>query len=147
MERKIDPDASIWDWLTHDLRFLCKKYDLSVNEFARKLQRSPSNASNILAGRRRINDKDAKILDTEYDTGERYTRLLRWARRGHSPSWSQQYVEFERESLIVRTFEALTIPGLLQTPEYARELIKAVGGEDRRRRRAENGQTPHPRQG
>jgi transcriptional regulator with XRE-family HTH domain len=99
----------MWDWLTYDLRFLCKKYGLSVNEFARKLQRSPSNASNILAGRRRINDKDAKILDTEYDTGEHYTRILRWARRGHSPSWSQQYVEFERETLIVRTFEALTI--------------------------------------
>jgi hypothetical protein len=130
MERKLDPDSSMWDWLTHDLRFLCEKYGLSHAEFGRKIHRSRPHVSNILAGRRHIRANDAKIIDSEYNTGGHYGRLLHWARRGHSPDWFAQYREFELESSMIKSFEALTVPGLLQTPAYAYALVHAVGETD-----------------
>lgn len=130
MEIKIDPDASMWDWLTYDLQFLCEKHDLSYAAFARLVQRSRSNVSNIMAGRRRIADKDATILDTHFNTGGHFRRLLRYARLGHDPQWFKQYMGIEAEASIIRTYEALAVPGLLQTPEYARELFAAGGATD-----------------
>jgi transcriptional regulator with XRE-family HTH domain len=130
VEKDLDPYSSMWDWLTHDLRFLCKKYGLSHTELGKKLHRSRPHVSNILAGRRSIRDQDADILDTEYDTGGRYSILLSWARRGHSPNWFGQYKEFELQSRVIKTFEALTVPGLFQTPEYAQALVKALGDSD-----------------
>lgn len=35
------------------------------------------------------------------------------------------YVDFEAEASSIRTFEPLVIPGLLQTPDYAAEVIRA----------------------
>lgn len=114
----------MWDWLTHDLRYLCKKYDLSVAEFGRMLGRSSSGASNILAGRRFIRDQDADIIDERYDTGGHHRRLLGWARRSHDTEWFGQYLVYEVQALVIKAFEALTVPGLLQTPEYAHALLK-----------------------
>ncbi|MEV5711849.1 DUF5753 domain-containing protein [Actinoallomurus sp. NPDC052274] len=127
MEKKIDPDSSMWDWLTYDLRFLCKKSDMSYAAFARLLKRSDSNVSNIMAGRRRIADRDATILDEHFDTGGHFRRLLRYARLGHDPNWFKQYISIEAEALVIKAYEALTVPGLLQVPEYARALFTAGG--------------------
>ncbi|RAY12327.1 hypothetical protein DPM19_24535 [Actinomadura craniellae] len=38
---------------------------------------------------------------------------------------SGSYIDFEAEASSIRTFEPLVIPGLLQTPAYAAEIIKA----------------------
>lgn len=130
MRRRIDPESSMWDWLTHDLQFLCRKYDLSYAELGRLLQRSRQNVSNIMAGRRQIKEKDADIIDTRYDTGGHFGRVLSWARRGHSPDWFEQYTEREIVASVVKTYEALAIPALFQTPEYARTLVAASGEEN-----------------
>ncbi|RGD61438.1 XRE family transcriptional regulator [Kitasatospora xanthocidica] len=39
------------------------------------------------------------------------------------PSYSQGYTDAEADAIAIHTYEALLIPGLLQTEEYARELI------------------------
>ncbi|MEU3168509.1 helix-turn-helix transcriptional regulator [Streptosporangium sp. NPDC006930] len=56
------------------------------------------------------------------------------ARRGwwtaYSDVFTGSYVEFEAAARTIRHWEPLLIPGLLQTPEYAREIIRA-GHPDR----------------
>src|SRR5215813_480817 len=91
----VNPDSSLWAWLAHDLRFYREKYGLSQPEMGKIIRRSGSNLSNCEAGRRRITEKEAKLLDEYFKTGGHFQRLLRFARRGHDPNWFRQYVGFE----------------------------------------------------
>ena len=45
----------------------------------------------------------------------RYSDLL--------PQWFQPFIGLERAASLIRTYEAQYVPGLLQTPEYARALM------------------------
>ena len=44
------------------------------------------------------------------------------------PTWFWEFVEREREATSIREFNALAVPGLLQTEEYARALFRAEAG-------------------
>jgi transcriptional regulator with XRE-family HTH domain len=57
--------------------------------------------------------------------------LLVVARRtdGPVPAWFRDYLEAEREALTLRIWQPLIIPGLLQTPDYARALFVAAGAD------------------
>jgi transcriptional regulator with XRE-family HTH domain len=41
------------------------------------------------------------------------------------PTWFWEFVEREREATSIREFNALAVPGLLQTEEYAQALFRA----------------------
>ncbi|GAB3958308.1 helix-turn-helix transcriptional regulator [Actinoallomurus acanthiterrae] len=129
-EIKLDPDSSMWDWITIDLRFQTKKSGMSYAAVARLLNRSYSNVSNIMAGRRKIKEEDAKTLDAHWDLGEHFTRLVRYAKRDGSREWFREYLEYEAASSVVKAYEALAVPGLLQIPEYAAALIRELGSAD-----------------
>jgi hypothetical protein len=55
----------------------------------------------------------------------RFGRTLWYARLGHDPNWFKQHLDIEAEASVIKVFEALVIPGLLQLPEYTRELVVA----------------------
>jgi transcriptional regulator with XRE-family HTH domain len=72
------------------------------------------------------------------DQGARAT-LLGLARRANSaewwhpyrdvvPGWFEHYLSLEQAASLIRAFEVHAIPGLLQTPGYARALITLVYG-------------------
>jgi transcriptional regulator with XRE-family HTH domain len=52
--------------------------------------------------------------------------LLRMINQNLHEDW-QTWADFEDEASSLLNYEPLVIPGLLQTPEYARSLIKATG--------------------
>ncbi|MGI5224408.1 helix-turn-helix domain-containing protein [Actinoallomurus sp. CA-142502] len=129
-ESRLNPDTSMWDWITDDLRHHVKKSGLSGAELARILNRDPSSVYNILNGRRRIQDKDAKILDKLWDLNHHFGRMLRYAKLKSNSKWFGQYLEHEVAAKVIKSYEALAIPGLLQLPEYAAELFTATGAAD-----------------
>jgi transcriptional regulator with XRE-family HTH domain len=59
---------------------------------------------------------------------ELFTELAELARSadGPVPTWFEDYLEAEREALTLRVWQPVIIPGLLQTPEYARALFLAA---------------------
>jgi hypothetical protein len=61
-----------------------------------------------------------------------FQRLYQLARRwdGGYPSWFTEWVEAERRATSLRTWQPLLVPGLLQTPDYARALFLAWQGAD-----------------
>ena len=64
-----------------------------------------------------------------------FTRFYNDSRRwdGPYPRWFADWVDAERRATVLRTWEPLLVPGLLQTPEYARALFKAwqtTGSDD-----------------
>jgi transcriptional regulator with XRE-family HTH domain len=123
-----DPDSSLQAWLAHDLRLYRKRAGMSQEELGEALGRTGSNLSNIEAGRRSIDEDDAKKLDELWDTGGHFRRLVIFARRNHSPDWFREHVSYEERATIIKIFEPMFVPGLLQTPEYAMATLVAGGG-------------------
>ena len=41
------------------------------------------------------------------------------------PAWFEMYLRLEQEAAVIRTYQVQFVPGLLQSPAYAREVIRA----------------------
>ena len=56
-----------------------------------------------------------------------FMRLMELARRwdGPYPQWFRDWLDAEREASSLRWWEPMLVPGLLQTPDYARALFRA----------------------
>ncbi|WP_304452939.1 helix-turn-helix transcriptional regulator [Nocardiopsis sp. YSL2] len=90
---------------------------------------------------KRLNLDDLAVLLDIYeitDTQERLD-LITLAREGNQRGWwasfgdalgTGQFVGLESEASRIRTYQCMTIPGLLQTPEYARAMISTRGMVD-----------------
>lgn len=66
-----------------------------------------------------------KALDKHFSTigiFERMTEILAWE---IIPGWFHAWLDIERRARILRSYEPMLIPGLLQTANYARSLIRA----------------------
>jgi transcriptional regulator with XRE-family HTH domain len=62
---------------------------------------------------------------------ELFGRLAVLARRarGPLPPWFEGWPGFEAQAVALRTYEALLVPGLLQTEEYARAVLRGAQGD------------------
>jgi len=84
-----------------------------------------STVSNIEAGRLRIDDRQAFLLDRHYGTGFLLQLLLYYARLGHDPEWFQQFSTYESQARVIKIYAGSVIPLPLQTEEYTRSLLAA----------------------
>jgi transcriptional regulator with XRE-family HTH domain len=123
VRESIDPKASLWDWLAYDLWFYRTKRGLSLAQVAVIMEVTRGTVSNIEAGRLRLGEKQAHALDTEWDTGGHFDRLLWFARTGHDPDWFKQYTRYAVEAWMLKIYHGQLIPPPLQTEAYARALL------------------------
>jgi transcriptional regulator with XRE-family HTH domain len=119
----LDPRVSLYHWLAFQLRHLREANGLSLAEVGRLISAARSTVCNIEAGRGRIDDKQAFILDQHYGTGFMLQLLLYYARLGHDPEWFKQFSTYESESRVIKVYAGSVIPGPLQTPRYIRALL------------------------
>ncbi|MDT0344551.1 helix-turn-helix domain-containing protein [Streptomyces litchfieldiae] len=64
--------------------------------------------------------------DKAFGTNGLFVRLReRVTKRGHA-SWFQPYVKLEREAVTILDYNASLVTGILQTPAYARAVIRAA---------------------
>lgn len=121
------------------LRRAREEAGLSRDEAGAVIGGSETKIGRIEHGRTGCQDRDVTTLAESYgltDPGVR-SRLLGLARESRKrhpgsdlmPSWLATYVDLEEAAALIRTYELQFVPGLLQTPGYARALI--VGGHPR----------------
>ncbi|MFI6454198.1 helix-turn-helix domain-containing protein [Streptosporangium amethystogenes] len=105
------------------------------------IRASHAKISRLELGRVGFKERDVADLLTMYgvtDTEER-APLLTLVRQANAPgwwhkyndllpNWFEVYVGLEEAASTVRTYEVQFIPGLLQSPEYARAVIMLVHG-------------------
>jgi transcriptional regulator with XRE-family HTH domain len=103
---------------------------------------SPSKVIRIESGQTGISVTDLKALLDFYGVQDdaKVGVLVEMARRSRKQPWSQYrdvvtaegatYYGYEASASIVRQFEPLLIPGLLQTPDYMKALLEGVFQED-----------------
>jgi transcriptional regulator with XRE-family HTH domain len=80
--------------------------------------------SNWESARENLPLKHAETLDRVWRTYGHFTRLRRLAERAHDPGWWHQYTPIEATASRICYWALAIIPGLLQTPDYARSLLE-----------------------
>jgi transcriptional regulator with XRE-family HTH domain len=121
------------------LRRLRTARGVSREDAGYAIRASHAKISRLELGRVGFKERDVADLLTLYgvtDPGDR-SPLLALARQANAPgwwhkygdllpNWFEVYVGLEEAASIVRTYEVQFVPGLLQSPEYARAVIMLV---------------------
>lgn len=117
------------------LRQLRYQHSLTVEDVAGQLLCSATKVSRLETGMRRPSLRDVRDLCVLYDLDEgTTTELMNLARGAREQGWWTQYVDvsfepyigLEAEATAITCYSMYDVPGLLQTEEYARALIKAI---------------------
>ena len=116
------------------LRQAMEAAGLTGKQAAGMLSWSPSFVSMLLTGKRQASEVDiAALLGVCRVKGAERDRLLALCREQDTPGWFQQHgsrmpkqlvtlIDHENKALTISDFEAIVVPGLLQTGEYARAV-------------------------
>jgi transcriptional regulator with XRE-family HTH domain len=120
--------------LRYELRRLREQAGLTRDEAARRLDWFGSKISRIETGQSRAQTGDVRdMLEVYGATSEETEALVQLAREARKRGWwtayndvfTGTYVGLEAEAASMRTYEPQIIPGLLETEDYARSLIRA----------------------
>jgi transcriptional regulator with XRE-family HTH domain len=121
--------------LARILRTLREGAGLTIDQVAEMIETSPSTISRIETAQVGVRPRDVKVLLDIYKVNEpKRDELLELARKSRQQPWWYEYREvpsatladYESEATFIRQYSALVLPGILQTREYAREVIRAI---------------------
>lgn len=125
MSNPLDPDRSLWHVIAIEVRRQRELHGLSESELARELECDRSTVSRIENGIRRLSPKYAAKLDALWDMRLLFTRLVNFANATDHGDWFTGLKEFEARATRIKMWELSVVPGLLQTPDYARAVLSA----------------------
>ena len=113
-----------------ELRFYRTRAGLSQKDLAARATVSHDVISKIETGERPPAEDFPPRLDAvpELDTRGALTRLWDHPKKGQKQrlyGWFQQWADIEARATVLRWYEPLVVPGLLQTEEYARAILSA----------------------
>ncbi|WP_329109093.1 helix-turn-helix domain-containing protein [Micromonospora sp. NBC_01699] len=127
--------------IARELRQLRERGGMTLDQAARQLDMSKSNLSRIENAQIGIKPRDVRAALALYQvTGADAEALIEIARGAQErgwwqnysdvlPDWFEFYVGLEAEAAALRTYEAESVPGLLQTEEYARAIYLLTAGD------------------
>jgi hypothetical protein len=127
--------------LGSQLRKLRDTAGVSRGQAGYEIRSSESKISRMELGKVGFKERDVADLLTLYGMteGEERERLLALARDANNPgwwnaygdvlpNWFQNYLGLEPVAEIIRTYQIQFVPGLLQTPDYARAIVQLGRG-------------------
>ncbi|MEU0966519.1 helix-turn-helix transcriptional regulator [Streptomyces sp. NPDC005917] len=105
---------------------------LTQEALAKQIPCDRSLVARVEAGTRVPSDAFAKKCDEVLGTGGALMRLwgrVDWYPDVEHPDWFQRWVDMEARAVTLYDYQVMVVPGLLQTPDYARALLsrKATG--------------------
>lgn len=121
--------------LASELRRMRDLAQLTIDDVAEKLECSSSKISRIETGHVGVSPRDARDLLKLYGVeSDRLEALVQLAREARKKGWWHAYNEvftgafvgLEAETSSLRAYQALLVPGLLQTEDYMRAVIRAA---------------------
>ena len=116
------------------LRALRLEHGWTAEEVAEQLLVSPSKISRQETGQRGVSPRDIRALCDLYGVeGEQRQHLIDLASEGKQRAWWQAtdlpyltYMGLEAEAASISDYGLGILPGLLQTPDYARAVVEAA---------------------
>jgi len=135
--RDLDPAASPLRVFGGMLRRYRVKAGMSLEQLGARVYLSDDMVGKIENGQRVPTEQFAAACDAvaELNTGgalgELRELLKDYLKQRAYPGWFVRWPDKEADATILRWFELVVVPGLLQTPEYARALLaNRIGGPD-----------------
>ncbi|MFA1546663.1 Scr1 family TA system antitoxin-like transcriptional regulator [Actinomadura chokoriensis] len=123
----IDPMAGLWSLLAYTLRKLRQQHRMSQAAVGRLVAADHKTVSNWEAGRNHPPTEALRTLDAEWNTGGLLAALHHYADTMQAPVEFLAFAEYESLANVIRMNGVAFVPGLLQTPEYAREAFTLAG--------------------
>ncbi|MFD4995867.1 helix-turn-helix domain-containing protein [Streptomyces buecherae] len=116
--------AELFGELVRQLRI---RAGLTQDQLASALPVDRSLIAHIEAGKRRPDLEHVKVFDRLLDPdgllAEMWGKVDWYAPHPAHPDWFRKRAEMDAKAVALREFQMQVMPGLLQTPEYARALI------------------------
>lgn len=121
-----------------ELRRLREQASLTCEEVGQRLDCSGTRISRIETGRISVRPGDVReLLEIYAVVGAEADSLVQLAREARQkgwwhtygrllPSWFEAYVGLEAAAVRFRDFQSMVMPGLLQTEDYARAVLRAA---------------------
>ncbi|MFI1892904.1 Scr1 family TA system antitoxin-like transcriptional regulator [Streptomyces globisporus] len=96
------------------------------DELAGRMGCSGTHISAVETGRRSPTPRFARSVDRALGTGDKFSRLVQAMKDLTPLEGFPEYARYEGRAVEIRLYEVGIIPGLLQTPEYARVLADSA---------------------
>ena len=126
--RELDPGASPVHFFGSEVRYARMAADMTQTELGTVIGYDASEVSKVEAGIREPPERFAQGCDRAFpNMNGWFTRFFHQARKwdGPYPPWFEDWIKAERDALAIRMWQVELAPGLLQIPDYARELFRA----------------------
>jgi transcriptional regulator with XRE-family HTH domain len=123
--KDLDPSSSPRALLGAELRHAREKAGLSQEDLGLRLFSSGSFIGQLEAGTRRMQPEYARMLDEVLGTEDFFARNCGASAKSKYPEHFAEAAEAEEAAMEIRQYAPLLIPGLLQTPAYARAVCRA----------------------
>lgn len=123
--KDLDPSSSPRALLGAELRHARERKGLSQEALGLRLFVSGTFVGQLEAGTRRLRAEMARLIDEVLGTGGFFERNCAAATKSRYPEHFAEAAEAEAQATAIRQYAPLLIPGLLQTPAYARAVCRA----------------------
>ena len=115
-------------FLVIELRRSRSAAGLSQEDLGKAINYSASLVSAVENGQRPPTREYVSAVDRTLGTGGLFERLLAGlVSLDLAPVWLRDWIVFEQEAVLLRWFQPLLVPGLLQTESYARAVLEWGG--------------------
>ncbi|MFI6506298.1 Scr1 family TA system antitoxin-like transcriptional regulator [Streptosporangium sp. NPDC050855] len=128
MNSDLDPRVSNLALFGAELRKYRKRAKITQDELAEVTQFSRSLLSFVERGERTPSRNLAQRCDEVLEAGGELVQLWEYITHAASPRWFRGWLDVEPAAHTLHTWEPLVMPGLLQTEEYARAVIRGEPG-------------------
>jgi hypothetical protein len=134
--RDLDPGASPAHFFGAEVRRAREAAGMTLADLGTVVPCDASTVSRVESGLLNPTERFSHACDESFpQMGGWFTRFYNDSRRwdGPYPRWFADWVDAEGRATVVRWWEPLLVPGLLQTPDYARALFRAwqtTGSDD-----------------
>jgi transcriptional regulator with XRE-family HTH domain len=120
--------------LGNELRQLREGAEYTIEQVAARLEVSDSKISRIENGQVGATPRDVRDMAALYGVkGQRMENLMQLARETREKPWWYEYGDlqldhaaYEAEASSILLFSPMLVPGLLQTADYARAVLRAI---------------------
>jgi transcriptional regulator with XRE-family HTH domain len=123
--KDLDPSSSPRALLGAELRHAREKAGLSQEDLGQRLFVSGSFIGQLEAGTRRMQPEYARMLDEVLGTEDFFRRNCSAVAKSSYREHFAEAAEAETRATAIREYTSMLIPGLLQTPAYARAVSRA----------------------
>ncbi|MDL4772883.1 MULTISPECIES: helix-turn-helix domain-containing protein [Thermomonosporaceae] len=120
---ELDPGRSLWHYIAVEVRRQRTARGLSGNKLAGLIGCDRSYVSRVEHGRLHLSSPYAAKIDELWETEDQFATLVHLAEASDDGDWFTGLTEYEERATRHRMWEAMLVPGLLQTPEYARAAL------------------------